>query len=47
MLLTLVFSIVQIVALVWYMISYFPMGSQGLRFAARFGGSRVTAWLTE
>ncbi|KAM0723244.1 hypothetical protein Q7P37_001445 [Cladosporium fusiforme] len=43
--LTLISSIVQIVALVWYLVSYFPMGSQGLRFAARFGGSRLTAWM--
>ncbi|KAI5369386.1 Putative vesicle transport protein, Got1/SFT2 [Septoria linicola] len=43
--LTLFTSIVQIVALVWYLVSYFPMGSQGLRFAARFGGSRISAAL--
>ncbi|KAK5134451.1 hypothetical protein LTR08_006498 [Meristemomyces frigidus] len=45
--LTLFSSIVQIVALVWYLVSYFPMGSTGLRFAARFGGSRVTAWMND
>ncbi|KAI7279199.1 SFT2-domain-containing protein [Hortaea werneckii] len=45
--LTLFSSIVQVVALLWYLVSYFPMGSQGLRFAARFGGSRVTAWMNE
>ncbi|KAK3675861.1 Protein transport protein sft2 [Vermiconidia calcicola] len=43
--LTLFSSIVQIVALVWYAVSYFPMGSTGLRFAARFGGDRVMAWM--
>ncbi|KAF2171384.1 hypothetical protein M409DRAFT_63687 [Zasmidium cellare ATCC 36951] len=43
--LTLMSSIVQLVALVWYLVSYFPMGSQGLRFAARFGGSRISAWM--
>ena len=45
--LTLLSSIVQIVALIWYLVSYFPMGSTGLRFAARFGTSRVTAWMNE
>ncbi|GAB7361169.1 hypothetical protein MBLNU230_g1202t1 [Neophaeotheca triangularis] len=44
-LLTLVCAIVQLVSLVWYLVSYFPMGSQGLRFAARFGGGRVAAWM--
>ncbi|KAM3418511.1 Protein transport protein SFT2 [Cercospora zeina] len=43
--LTLFTSIVQIVALVWYLVSYFPMGSQGLRIAAQFGGSRISAAL--
>jgi len=43
--LTLISAIVQLLALVWYLISYFPMGSTGLRFAARVGGSRVTAWM--
>ncbi|KAM0702565.1 hypothetical protein Q7P35_009995 [Cladosporium inversicolor] len=46
-LLTLISSIIQLVALVWYLVSYFPMGSQGLRFAARFGGSRITAMLND
>lgn len=40
-------SIVQIVALLWYMVSYFPMGSQGLRLASRFGVGRVQAWMSE
>ncbi|KAK5168250.1 protein transport protein sft2 [Saxophila tyrrhenica] len=43
--LTLLSSIVQLVALAWYLISYFPMGSTGLRFAARFGGDRVMGWM--
>ncbi|QIX02452.1 hypothetical protein AMS68_007969 [Peltaster fructicola] len=45
-LLTLISSIVQLVALVWYAVSYFPMGSAGLRLAASFGTSRITAWMT-
>lgn len=44
--LTLLTSIVQIVALIWYLVSYFPMGSQGLRLAASFGTSRITAALS-
>jgi len=43
--LTLLSSIVQLVALIWYLVSYFPMGSTGLRFAARVGGGRVTTWM--
>jgi hypothetical protein len=43
--LTLLAAIVQLAALVWYLISYFPMGSTGLRFAARFGTDRVGAWM--
>ncbi|ORY02378.1 Got1/Sft2-like family-domain-containing protein [Clohesyomyces aquaticus] len=45
--LTFIAAIAQLVALVWYLVSYFPMGSTGLRFAARFGGSRVTAWMND
>ncbi|KAK4902016.1 Protein transport protein sft2 [Elasticomyces elasticus] len=43
--LTLMSSIVQFVALLWYLVSYFPMGSTGLRFAASFGSNRVAAWM--
>ncbi|KXL42845.1 hypothetical protein M433DRAFT_71035 [Acidomyces richmondensis BFW] len=45
--LTLLSSIVQVVALLWYLISYFPLGSQGLRMVARFGGSRMANWISE
>ncbi|KAF2460879.1 Got1/Sft2-like family-domain-containing protein [Lineolata rhizophorae] len=45
--LTLLASIIQLVCLVWYLVSYFPMGSTGLRFAARFGGNRVAAWMND
>ena len=40
-------SIIQLVALIWYLVSYFPMGSQGLRFAARVGGGRIAAWMND
>ena len=43
--LTLIAAIIQLVALIWYLISYFPMGGTGLRFAARFGTNRVAAWM--
>ncbi|KAF2266904.1 SFT2-domain-containing protein [Lojkania enalia] len=46
-LLTLIAAIVQLVCLTWYLVSYFPMGSSGLRFAARFGGNRVAAWMND
>jgi len=45
--LTFVAAIAQLVALLWYLVSYFPMGSTGLRFAARFGGNRVAAWMND
>ncbi|KAI4139031.1 MAG: hypothetical protein L6R39_006493 [Caloplaca ligustica] len=45
--LTLLSSIVQLAALVWYLVSYFPMGGTGLRFAARFGTNRLTAWMSD
>ncbi|MCJ1368308.1 protein transport protein sft2 [Acarospora aff. strigata] len=46
-LLTLLSSLVQLAALLWYLVSYFPMGGTGLRFAARFGTNRVAAWMTD
>ncbi|KAK0509481.1 hypothetical protein JMJ35_007875 [Cladonia borealis] len=45
--LTLISTIIQLVSLVWYMVSYFPMGGTGLRFAARFGTNRVAAWMSD
>jgi hypothetical protein len=45
-LLTLFSSIVQMVALTWYLVSYFPMGQTGLRWAANFGISRVTGMMS-
>ncbi|KAL2221326.1 Got1/Sft2-like family-domain-containing protein, partial [Thermoascus aurantiacus ATCC 26904] len=43
--LTLISSIFQLAALVWYLVSYFPMGSTGLQFVGRLGAQRVTAWI--
>ncbi|KAL2011700.1 hypothetical protein VTN00DRAFT_4418 [Thermoascus crustaceus] len=44
--LTLVSAIFQLAALVWYLVSYFPMGSTGLQFVGRMGAQRVTSWMT-
>ncbi|KYK55984.1 hypothetical protein DCS_07949 [Drechmeria coniospora] len=43
--LTLFSAIFQIACLLWYLISYFPMGSAGLRLAASFGTRQATAWM--
>ncbi|KAF2003338.1 SFT2-domain-containing protein [Amniculicola lignicola CBS 123094] len=45
--LTFIAVIGQLIALLWFTVSYFPMGSTGLRFAARFGGNRVAAWMND
>ncbi|TPR01843.1 Protein kinase domain family protein [Aspergillus niger] len=45
-LLTLISSVFQLAALLWYLVSYFPMGSTGLQFMGRFGAQRVTSWMT-
>ncbi|EWC48400.1 hypothetical protein DRE_02169 [Drechslerella stenobrocha 248] len=44
--LTLIACAVQLCALVWYLVSYFPMGSTGLRFASQLGASQAAAWLS-
>ncbi|KEZ41802.1 hypothetical protein SAPIO_CDS6793 [Scedosporium apiospermum] len=44
--LTLISAVIQIIALVWYLVSYFPMGSTGLRFAASYGTRQATSWMT-
>ncbi|KAK9362698.1 Got1/Sft2-like family-domain-containing protein [Lipomyces starkeyi] len=43
--LTILACVVQIVAAIWYTVSYFPMGTQGMRVAGRFGARRVYSWL--
>jgi len=45
--LTLLSSVLQLAALLWYLVSYFPMGSTGLRLAARVGGGRIAAWMND
>ncbi|KXH42177.1 hypothetical protein CNYM01_12667 [Colletotrichum nymphaeae SA-01] len=44
--LTLISAVIQLACLVWYLVSYFPMGSSGLRLATTFGARRAAAWMT-
>lgn len=44
-LLTILAAVLQIVAAIWYTVSYFPMGSQSLKFASRVGARQVTNWI--
>ncbi|KAG4417362.1 SFT2-domain-containing protein [Cadophora sp. DSE1049] len=44
--LTLISALIQLACLVWYLVSYFPMGSSGLRLATSFGAQRAAAWMT-
>ncbi|OLN92880.1 Protein transport protein SFT2 [Colletotrichum chlorophyti] len=44
--LTLISALIQLACLVWYLVSYFPMGSSGLRLATTFGARRAAAWMT-
>jgi len=44
--LTMISAIIQMACLIWYLVSYFPMGSSGLRLATSFGAQRAAAWMT-
>ncbi|KAK4226932.1 Got1/Sft2-like family-domain-containing protein [Podospora fimiseda] len=44
--LTLLSAIIQLGCLVWYLVSYFPMGSSSLRLMSSFGVRRATTWMT-
>lgn len=44
--LTLFAALVQLAALAWYLVSYFPMGSTGLRMATTFGARQAASWMT-
>ncbi|KAM0574094.1 hypothetical protein ACHAP0_006923, partial [Verticillium nonalfalfae] len=44
--LTLISAIVQLACLIWYLVSYFPMGSSGIRLATTFGARRAAAWVS-
>ena len=39
-------AIIQLACLIWYLVSYFPMGSSGLRLATTFGARRAAAWMS-
>lgn len=43
---TLLCAIIQLVCLAWYLVSYFPMGSSGMRLATTLGARRAAAWMT-
>lgn len=43
--LTIVACLFQVVAALWYAVSYFPMGTQSLKFASRIGARQVTSWI--
>ncbi|KAF3929229.1 hypothetical protein AA313_de0204674 [Arthrobotrys entomopaga] len=45
-LLTIFAMVIQLCALVWYLVSYFPMGSSGLRFASQLGARQAASWLS-
>ncbi|KAI1638172.1 Got1/Sft2-like family-domain-containing protein [Biscogniauxia mediterranea] len=45
-LLTLFSALIQIACLIWYLVSYFPMGTSGLRLATNFGARRAATWMT-
>ncbi|TDZ21979.1 Protein transport protein SFT2 [Colletotrichum orbiculare MAFF 240422] len=44
--LTLISALIQLACLLWYLVSYFPMGSSGLRLATTFGARRAAAWVS-
>lgn len=43
--LTILACLTQILAAVWYTVSYFPMGTQSLKFVSRTGAGQVTNWI--
>ncbi|KAK4117363.1 SFT2-domain-containing protein [Canariomyces notabilis] len=45
-LLTIPAGLIQLGCLIWYLVSYFPMGSSGLRLVSTFGARRAAAWMT-
>lgn len=39
-------GVIQLAALVWYLVSYFPMGSSGLRMVGSFGARQAANWIS-
>ncbi|CEJ82314.1 Putative Syntaxin [[Torrubiella] hemipterigena] len=44
--LTLLCAVVQVACLLWYLVSYFPMGTQSLRLVSSFGARQATSWMS-
>ncbi|KAK4659785.1 Protein transport protein sft2 [Podospora pseudocomata] len=44
--LTILSGLIQLGCLIWYLVSYFPMGSSGLRLVSSFGARRAATWMT-
>ncbi|KAK0737661.1 Got1/Sft2-like family-domain-containing protein [Apiosordaria backusii] len=44
--LTIFSGLIQLGCLIWYLVSYFPMGSSGLRLVSSFGARRAATWMT-
>ena len=43
--LSLIFSVIQLIAAIWYTVSYFPMGRQTLNLAGTVARSQVDTWI--
>ena len=43
--LTVIAALFQLACLLWYLVSYFPMGSTGLRLATTFGARQAASWM--
>ncbi|KAH8884036.1 SFT2-domain-containing protein [Thozetella sp. PMI_491] len=39
-------ALIQLACLGWYLVSYFPMGSTGLRFATNYGTRQAISWMS-
>jgi hypothetical protein len=44
-LLAIISCVIQFISMIWYTVSYFPMGRQGLRLASTVAVSQVDTWL--
>ena len=44
-LLSIIFAIIQLISVIWYTVSYFPMGQQTLNLASSVARSQVEGWI--
>lgn len=44
-LLSIIFAIIQLISVIWYTVSYFPMGTQTLNLASTVARSQVEGWM--